>query len=402
MFKFETLESRDYLTVDLQVLETFSTNNVAIVDDFAFAAAGNQGLLVVDLESLQVTSGIAPPGSSNAIDDVAVAADLLFAIDGSRPGSLSVFSIEDPTSPTLVSGPVSIDVGPFTGVSAANGQVVVSGGTGQLSVLNYDENGVLGTSISRIDLGVGQPDVLIADDGQTAFVSTDFAGLVDSESFGVTLIDVPTAPSSISILDRAGIDGAGFSPGVAGPANFPIESAQLGERLFVASGRGISVFDVSNSEQLSPVTEILLDTNPVNVDAVGNQLFVVGNSPSPTLTVIDIADLNSPTVETVDLPFNSEPLGVAAVDEHIVVADANLGVLVGTNPGFDPTTEENANPPSADLDSNGFVGFSDFLILSTNFGRTVEVGTVGDLDENGRVEFADFLLLSAAFGRPVA
>lgn len=403
VLKFETLEERNFLTADIQVLETFGSNNIVVANDVAFAAAGDQGLLVIDLESAEVVERISPPETSDSIDDVAIAADLLFAIDGVRPGSLSVFSIEDPLQPTLVSGPVPVDVGPFAGVSAANGRVIVSGGTGQLSVLNFDDNGVLSEEISRIDLGVGQPDVLIANDGNTAFVSTDFAGRFDNETFGVTLIDVPNASSPISILDRAGIVGAGFSPGVDSPANFPIEAAQQGDTLFVASGRGISVFDVSNPEVLRPLTEVSLDTNPVNVDVVGDRLFVVGNSPAPTLTIIDFTDLDSPIVESIDLPSNGEPLGVAATDEHIVIADANLGVLVASNPDFDSSTENDANPPSAaDIDGDGVVTFSDFLVLSTNFGRSVETGILGDIDENGLVDFSDFLLLAESFGSSAA
>lgn len=400
--KFETLEQRDLLTADVQVIETFSTNNVVVAGDVAFAAAGDEGLLVIDVESLEVANRISPPNNLSSVDDVAIAADLLFALDGSRPGSLSVFSIEDPQQPTLVSGPVVVDVGPFAGISAANGRVIVSGGTGQLSLLSFDQDGNLSEGISRIDLGLGQPDVLIADDGETAFVSTDFAGQFDGETFGITLIDVPATSSPISILDRAGIAGAGFTAGVEGPANFPIESAQQDDTLFVASGRGISVFDISDPLTLQQVAEIPLNTNPVNVDVFNDQLFVVGNEPTPTLTVIDVASFNpgsASIVETVSLPANGEPLSVAANAEHVVIADANLGVLVIATSEF---TSTESTPLAGDIDGDGLVGFSDFLVLSTNFGQSVDVGSNGDLDENGLVEFADFLLLAAAFGAVAA
>ena len=53
-----------------------------------------------------------------------------------------------------------------------------------------------------------------------------------------------------------------------------------------------------------------------------------------------------------------------------------------------------------DIDRDGTVGFSDFLILSANFGLA---GTLeqGDIDDNGLVEFADFLLLSGNFGASI-
>ena len=53
-----------------------------------------------------------------------------------------------------------------------------------------------------------------------------------------------------------------------------------------------------------------------------------------------------------------------------------------------------------DLDLDGSVGFSDFLILSANFGRTDEDVSYseGDIDGDGQVQFSDFLILSANFG----
>ena len=393
-FRFETLERRDLLAADVRIIEMFGTNNIVIHEEIAFATAGNQGVVVVDLESLEAVGSISPQGNNGSFDDVAATTDLLFAIDGSRPGSLSVFSIEDHLQPTLVSGPIAVDVGPFAGVSAANGRVIVSGGTGRLSVLNFDSTGILSEDISSIDLGVGQPDVLIAKDGQTAFVSTDFSGRFDGETFGLTLIDVPNSPSPISILDRAGIVGAGFSAGVDRPANFPIESAQQGDTLFVASGLGISVFDVGDPAVLRPVTTISLDTNPINVDVLNDQLFVVSNSPRPTLTIIDVADLGAPVVEIVELPANGEPLGVSATEEYIAIADANLGVLVLSTSDFAATTPSLA----ADLDGDGLVAFRDFLVLASNFGQAVESMADGDIDENGLVEFSDFLILADQFG----
>lgn len=55
-----------------------------------------------------------------------------------------------------------------------------------------------------------------------------------------------------------------------------------------------------------------------------------------------------------------------------------------------------------DINRDGEVNFSDFLILSRNFGSEVTQGidpqSVGDLDGDGQVLFFDFLVLSRAFG----
>ena len=51
---------------------------------------------------------------------------------------------------------------------------------------------------------------------------------------------------------------------------------------------------------------------------------------------------------------------------------------------------------SADIDADGVVGFSDFLVLSADFGITGS--SKADLDSDGSVTFADFLILSSQFG----
>jgi len=51
-----------------------------------------------------------------------------------------------------------------------------------------------------------------------------------------------------------------------------------------------------------------------------------------------------------------------------------------------------------DITGDGSVNFSDFLILSQNFGKVDAAFADGDLDRDGTVGFADFLLVSQNFG----
>ena len=52
-----------------------------------------------------------------------------------------------------------------------------------------------------------------------------------------------------------------------------------------------------------------------------------------------------------------------------------------------------------DLDDSGDVGFADFLLLSNNFGESVDAYEDGDINCSGTVDFADFLVLSNNFGQ---
>ena len=62
---------------------------------------------------------------------------------------------------------------------------------------------------------------------------------------------------------------------------------------------------------------------------------------------------------------------------------------------------ELTNRLNGDADFDGEVQFSDFLILSGNFGQSDATWSRGDFDSNGLVGFPDFLILSGNFGESV-
>ena len=85
--------------------------------------------------------------------------------------------------------------------------------------------------------------------------------------------------------------------------------------------------------------------------------------------------------------------GGAGNDDEGSVLSIDLVEAIGTVASVDPPALQ------GDIDGDGSVGFSDFLVLSANFGQTVDVGTGGDIDGDGNVAFSDFLVLSANFGQ---
>ena len=59
---------------------------------------------------------------------------------------------------------------------------------------------------------------------------------------------------------------------------------------------------------------------------------------------------------------------------------------------------QNRNAFAADVNSDFAVDFSDFLVISANFGTTEDAAFAdGDVDEDGDVDFADFLILADEF-----
>jgi hypothetical protein len=229
--------------------------------------------------------------------------------------------------PRLVSGPVEVPVGPFSGVAAAAGRLIVSGGTSELTVLSYDAQGVLGGAVERLDLGRGQPDVLLGPDGRLAVVSTHFSLLADT--FGITTLDVESPPLRSQPRATLEIDGAGFAPGGARPASFPLETALAGSTLFVASAAGLAVVDLADPSRPRLLATLLCDVTPVNVDVRGSLVALVGSAPAPALVLVDVRRPEAPVVVTrSNLPAGAQPTGVALAGGHVVVAARGAGVLV--------------------------------------------------------------------------
>jgi hypothetical protein len=304
---------------------------VVIHGTTAYGSLADQGLDVVDLMHPERHRTISPPVGSESIDDVAVADGLLFALDARRPGHLSVFSLSDPTMPLLASAAVEVEVGPFCGVSAGGGRVIVSGGTSVLALRTYDREGRLSPEVATIDLGRGQPDVLIAPDGGRAFVSTHFRG----PHFGLTTLEIGSGSTPLVRGGKVDLDTYGFTAGGAKPANFPIEAALAANVLLVAHARGLAIISVGATKQPRVLSVLSLEVKAVSVDVDGSMAGVVGSSPRPLLALVDVANPSAPIVKrSVPLPEGSYATSVAVGPAHVVVAAHKRGLLIFQRQGW--------------------------------------------------------------------
>jgi hypothetical protein len=291
----------------------------------AYGSLAEKGLEIIDLVNPERRRTLSPPVGSESIDDLAVADGLLFALDARRPGHLSVFSLSDPTVPVLASAAVGVEVGPFSGVSAGGGRVIVSGGTSLLALRTYDREGRLSPEVATIDLGRGQPDVLVAPDGARAFVSTHFRG----PHFGLTTLQIGSGSTALARGGRVDLDTYGFTAGGAKPANFPIEAALAGKVLLVAHARGLAVISVEVTKQPRLMSVLGLGVKAVSVDADGGMAAVVGSSPRPLLVLIDVANPSAPIIKrSVPLPEGSYATSLAVGPAHVVVAAHKRGLLI--------------------------------------------------------------------------
>ena len=305
--------------------------NVVISGTTAYGTLGDRGLEVVDLTSPERRRVIAPPSGSESVDDLSIADGLLFLLDARRPGHLSVFSLADSGKPGLASAPVAVEVGPFSGVSAGGGRVVVSGGTSLLSLRAYDRGGRLGPVIATADLGRGQPDVLVAPEGTRAFVSTHFGG----PHFGLTALALAGRTAALARGGKVDLDTYGFTPGGAKPASFPVEAAVTGNIVLVAHEGGLAVISVEDLSRPRLLTVLGLPVRAVNVDVDGAMAAVVGSSPKPLMVLIDVANPSAPVVRgTVALPEGSRATSVAIGPDDIVVAAHEKGLVIFQRQGW--------------------------------------------------------------------
>jgi hypothetical protein len=298
--------------------------NVVAAGRYAYATKGTAGVEIVDLAG-EPESRLMPLPDGESADDLAIADGLLFVLDAQPPGALSVYSLADPSVPALAQPPMPVDVGPFSGVSAAAGLVVVSGGTSQLSLRRYRADGRLDAEVVTADLGRGQPDVLLSPDGRTAFVSTHDYG----PHFLITALQLSAQPLGLHVIGTHALDSYGFTPGGAKPANFPIELAIAGDLLLIATASGLEIVDASDPAALRSLATLPLDVAPVNVDARGGLAAVVGSAPAPRLVLVDFSTPTAPRVlRAVPLPQRGRASGVALGETQAIVAAHAVGTLV--------------------------------------------------------------------------
>ncbi len=299
--------------------------NLAATDSLVFATLAEDGLAIVDGRSGRVLASLLPPHGSESVDDLAVADNLLFVLDARAPGHLSAYSLRDPLHPRLVSAPREVPVGPFSGVAARAGLCIVSGGTSALTAWRYDSNGLLADPPASADLGRGQPDVMLANDGRVAYISTHYWG----PYFGLDVVGYDAASPRLSKLAKLEIDGAGFTTGGAKPANFPIEAAALGlDTVLVAHGRGVAVIDVHEPGRPRLLEAIDVGGPAVNVDALGAVALVAVSGPSPALVLLTFAGGRATVTRRIALASGTFPAGVALTATHAAVALGDRGVQV--------------------------------------------------------------------------
>lgn len=282
--------------------------------DLVYAAEAGEGLAVLEASTLALRSRVALPDRATRVDDVTIAGDALFALDAVE-GLVWSYALAEPQAPRLVSAPLEVAVGPFSGIAAAADTLIVSGGTSELTVLTIDGPAIQSVR-ARLELDRGQPDVALRSDGLLAIVSTHFDEPVDGHEFGVTSLSVEIGAAP-RVVDRRGLSGAGFTDGLANPTNFPIQVDVEGGVAWVAHGGGVTRLAVDDAGHLTDLGTALVPGSPTAVSVVAERAFVVAAGEQPALLELG-ADAS--VFRTTPLTEDQVPIDVVATATAVFIA----------------------------------------------------------------------------------
>lgn len=122
-------------------------------------------------------------------------------------------------------------------------------------------------------------------------------------------------------------------------------------------------------------------------EELGREVWISDGTKAGT-TQVDInpdSESSSPRL----IYWNGQTFATAVTSE----TGRELYILDAEKSDLDGMVEERTIVPG-DLDDDGRVGFSDFLIFSASFGKSNASREAGDFNGDMVVDFADFLLLS--------
>ena len=190
----------------------------------------------------------------------------------------------------------------------------------------------------------------------------------------------------------------------------------------VVNGESVTGLEVVLQEQTEPELTTIAEARVLRVEA--NQFFVQHNDVEVRVAVIVPTPGDDTSMGTllfgtdsdsadIDAIFDAFSQGMLPAVEFFPFSDLRQGDVVsilglpvseGVIQALMVLRHTSSVAANADLDGDGDVDFSDFLIFAAAFG-TSEGGAgynaAADLDGDGTVAFSDFLIFANAFGKPV-
>jgi hypothetical protein len=221
-----------------------------------------------------------PPQDIAAFTDVSIDGSLVFALSVAPPQVCSyIIATDTPSLLSLINCVESaFAVSPFCGISSLGGTLIISGGTGGVTVFDYDATGKLEQSprILNFDLQViGNPDVVMVNPTQAA-LSSDIGG---SPRFGTIVVNT-NGTTLTPVGEFRNPSFSGFDNAL-GPSNFPfvndVYTNTNGDVFLYTANGGMTVQNINVADSIveiaAPVQGFQAVTVSVNQES---ELVVFG------------------------------------------------------------------------------------------------------------------------------
>jgi parallel beta-helix repeat protein len=276
-------------------------NRLSVQDGVAYIAAGETGLVILDVSSPSYPQYLGVYNTSGYAYDLKVKDGYAYVADGAN--GLVVVDVSDPDSPAKVGG-CDPDNGYAKGIDLLGNYVYLPGTSGKMAVIDVSNPS------APVSVGVGFERATIT--MRDVFVHNDLAYIGALENVYRVDVSNPLSPSS---PDAVGLIGETMIA-VHGNGN-----------LIAAGGvQGVRVFNVSSFNSGVAGTYDLPaggDANDVFVD----DYYIYAASEGLGLTVLDIADPSSPQL-VFQIATEGDAYGVC-VDENYtyVITDTGLEIF---------------------------------------------------------------------------
>ena len=283
-----------------------SATNVAVDGDYAYVAAWNGGLRIVDISDPDNPVAVADIDSNTSTDaasEVAIRGNYAFVADYN--GGLTVIDIEDPTQPSWITQ-ISTDGNP-RGITLDGNYAYIGNGDSGLAVVDITdpENPVFKKNVATSGYTWGT----------TVYGSYAYSAVADA---GVAVINISDPPNASLVTEVATSD-------------YALNTAVVGSYLYVADrAGGVRIMSLSNPAAPSEVTSVAL-TRAYDLCVSGSYVYVADYNDG--LVILSTLNPASPvTVTTV--PSGGNPNGVAVFEKYTYVASGSgyLKVVKTVNP----------------------------------------------------------------------
>jgi hypothetical protein len=291
-------------------ITAYSSEDIAVVGDFAYMAAGNEGLSVFD---------VSPPSGAHIANDIVLGGDTTdialagnYAFVAARNAGMRVLDVRNPAKPLEVDAITPI--GSTDSLAVAGHHAYLAAGYSGMHIVDI----LRPTNVALVSTFSAENDV------QDVEVRSGYAYLADGEN-GLTVVDV-SDPANPELVGQTIDMTNGRKVALAGQYAYVLNGYPYGSN----GDPQLTVVDIADPYNPTVTTAITM-TEGLDLEVSGEYMYVAAGSFG--LKILDISDPIHPT-EIGAYDTLGAATGLSIIGKNIYLADDNGGVRIidVTNP----------------------------------------------------------------------